>query len=190
LLPREYGVLYALSTAADGLRIKELGNDVLLSQPGMSRLIARLEVRGLVERADDPHDARACRIRLTPAGIDAQPQVDAAHGRHIAAAMTLLAATVGGSLHALVVDEQLRPLFAHLHALTLSTSVFAAPEDWATSALGSVIERAATELAVILDAGADTGSPIAPGRAISTRSPAEPPARHGPQPTSTSTPHS
>jgi DNA-binding MarR family transcriptional regulator len=88
LLPREYGVLYALSTAPDGLRITELGNDVLLSQPGMSRLIARLEARGLVERADDPHDARACRIRLTPAGIDAQRRVGAGHGRHIAAAMT------------------------------------------------------------------------------------------------------
>src|ERR1700745_3879690 len=72
LLPREYGVLYALSTAPDGLRITELGEDVLLTQPGMSRLIARLEARGLVERADDPDDARACRIRLTSAGINAQ----------------------------------------------------------------------------------------------------------------------
>jgi DNA-binding MarR family transcriptional regulator len=88
LLPREYGVLYALSTAPDGLRITELGNDVLLTQPGMSRLIARLEARGLVERADDPDDARACRIRLTPAGVDAQRRVGAGHGRQIAAAMT------------------------------------------------------------------------------------------------------
>jgi DNA-binding MarR family transcriptional regulator len=88
LLPREYGVLYALSTAPEGLRITELGEDVLLTQPGMSRLIARLEARGLVERADDPHDARACRIRLTPAGIDAQRRVGAGHGRQIAAAMT------------------------------------------------------------------------------------------------------
>src|ERR1700757_2321834 len=88
LLPREYGVLYALSTAPEGLRITELGEDVLLTQPGMSRLIARLEARGLVERTDDPDDARACRIRLTQAGIDAQRQVGAAHGRHVARAMT------------------------------------------------------------------------------------------------------
>ena len=54
--PREYGVLYALSTAPDGLRITELGEDVLLTQPGMSRLVARLEARGLVERVDDPDD--------------------------------------------------------------------------------------------------------------------------------------
>jgi DNA-binding MarR family transcriptional regulator len=88
LIPHEYGVLYALSTAPNGLRITELGEDVLLTQPGMSRMITRLEARGLVERADDPHDARACRIRLTPAGDRAQRQVGAAHGRHVAAAMT------------------------------------------------------------------------------------------------------
>ena len=45
LQPREYGVLYALSTTPNGLRITDLGEDVLLSQPGMSRLIARLEAR-------------------------------------------------------------------------------------------------------------------------------------------------
>ena len=61
---------------------------MLLTQPGMSRLIARLEARGLVERADDPDDARACRIRLTPAGVGAQRHVGAAHGRHVAATMT------------------------------------------------------------------------------------------------------
>jgi DNA-binding MarR family transcriptional regulator len=70
------------------LRISELGEDVLLTQPGMSRMIARLEARGLVERADDPHDGRACRIRLTPDGVQAQRRVGAAHGRHVAAAMT------------------------------------------------------------------------------------------------------
>ena len=88
LVPPEYGVLYALSTAPDGLRISELGEDVLLTQPGMSRLIARLEARGLVERADDPDDARACRIRLTDAGVRTQREVGAAHARHVAAAMT------------------------------------------------------------------------------------------------------
>src|SRR5437667_12557174 len=80
LVPREYGVLYALSAAPDGLRISELLADVLLTQPGMSRLIARLEERGLVERLDDPDDGRACRVRLTPAGVHAQRRVGLAHG--------------------------------------------------------------------------------------------------------------
>ena len=87
LIPREYGVLYALSTAPDGLRVTELGHDVLLSQPGMSRLLARLANRGLVERGDDPDDARACRFRLTAAGTEVQRRIGTAHGRHVATAM-------------------------------------------------------------------------------------------------------
>jgi FMN reductase len=65
----------------------------------------------------------------------------------------LLAATAGSARHALVIDEQMRPLFAYLRALTLPTSVFAAPEDWGATELGERIERAATELAVMLEAG-------------------------------------
>lgn len=89
LLPSEYGVLHALSRAPQGLRITELRNDVLLiTQPGMSRLVKRLEARGLVERGDDPDDARACRIRLTPAGSAAQQRIGTAVARHVARAMT------------------------------------------------------------------------------------------------------
>jgi DNA-binding MarR family transcriptional regulator len=88
LVPREYGVLYALSSASGGLRITELGEDVLLTQPGMSRLVARLEARGLVRRVDDPEDARACRIQLTPAGVATQRRIGRTHARHVAQAMT------------------------------------------------------------------------------------------------------
>ena len=88
LVPREYGVLYALSSAPEGLRITELGEDVLLTQPGMSRLVARLEERGLVHRVDDPDDARACRIRLTPAGVAAQRRIGRIHAQDVAEAMT------------------------------------------------------------------------------------------------------
>ena len=86
--PSEYGVLYALSDAPDGLRITELLDDVLLTQPGMSRLIARLENRGFVERFDDPDDGRACRVRLSESGVRAQRAVGLAHGRHVAELMT------------------------------------------------------------------------------------------------------
>jgi DNA-binding MarR family transcriptional regulator len=88
LRPHEYGVLYALASAPTGVRISDLQQDVLLTQPGMSRLIARLEAGGLVERADDPDDGRACRIRLTEAGARAQRQVGGRHGRHVAEIMT------------------------------------------------------------------------------------------------------
>jgi len=88
LLPREYGVLYALSSAADGLRITDLCDDVLLTQAGVSRLVVRLEKRGLVERRDDPHDARAHRICLTAEGVDVQRRIGRAHARQVATAMT------------------------------------------------------------------------------------------------------
>jgi len=88
LLTREYAVLYALSSEPDGLRITELGDDVLLTQPGMSRLIARLEAKGLVERTADADDGRARRIRLTVAGAAAQRRVGANLARAIAGAMT------------------------------------------------------------------------------------------------------
>jgi DNA-binding MarR family transcriptional regulator len=88
LAPREYGVLYALSSVPGGLRITELGEDVLLTQPGMSRLVARLEARGLVQRVADPEDARACRIRPTAAGVATQRRIGRAHARHVAEAMS------------------------------------------------------------------------------------------------------
>lgn len=87
LLTKEYAVLYALSTEPDGLRISELCDDVLLTQPGMSRLIARLDKRGLIERSDDPDDGRASRIRLTEAGRDIQRRVGRGLTRTIADAM-------------------------------------------------------------------------------------------------------
>ncbi|HWM17483.1 MAG TPA: MarR family transcriptional regulator [Microbacterium sp.] len=88
LLTREYAVLHALSGAPDGMRMTDLRADALLTQPGMSRLIARLESRGLVERRDDSEDARASRIRLTSHGTETQRRVGAAVARRIANAMT------------------------------------------------------------------------------------------------------
>jgi len=106
LLTKEYAVLHALSIESNGLRITQLGEDVLLTQPGMSRLIARLEARGLVERSEDTEDARARRIRLTPAGAQAQRRVGANLARHIAQAMTRALST-----------EQLETLRDLSHAL-------------------------------------------------------------------------
>src|SRR3984957_12529308 len=46
----------------------------------------------------------------------------------------LLAATAGTARHALVVDDQMRSMFAYLRTLTVPTSLFAAPEDWGARA--------------------------------------------------------
>ncbi len=64
----------------------------------------------------------------------------------------VLAATAGTARHALVVDEQLRSLFAYLRTLTVPTSLFAASEDWGDPGLTSRIDRAAVELVVLVDA--------------------------------------
>ena len=71
----------------------------------------------------------------------------------------LLAGTAGTARHAMVVDDQMRPLFAFMRTLTIPTSVFAAPEDWADSALGRRIARASTELVRMILSG--TGPAIA-----------------------------
>jgi FMN reductase len=65
----------------------------------------------------------------------------------------LLAATAGTARHALVADDQLRPLFAYLRAMTVPTSLFAAPEDWADPALNQRIDRAARELVLLMESG-------------------------------------
>jgi DNA-binding MarR family transcriptional regulator len=85
---REYGVLLALSRAPEGLRVTQLLDDVLVTQGGMSKLIARLCDAGLTERAADPEDARATRVRLTRAGVDTQRRVGIRHGHHVAKVMT------------------------------------------------------------------------------------------------------
>jgi FMN reductase len=65
----------------------------------------------------------------------------------------VLAATAGTARHALVIDDQMRSLFAFLRALPVPTSLFAAPEDWSDDALGSRIDRAATELLLLMESG-------------------------------------
>ena len=65
----------------------------------------------------------------------------------------MLAATAGTARHALVADDQMRPLFAYLRALTAPTSLFAAPEDWSDPALAKRIDRAALELMLLMESG-------------------------------------
>jgi len=71
----------------------------------------------------------------------------------IIAKPVVLAATAGTARHALVADDQMRPLFAYLRALTVPTSLFAAPEDWSDPALGQRIDRAAVELVLLMQSG-------------------------------------
>ena len=63
----------------------------------------------------------------------------------------LMGATAGTARHSLVLEFAMRPLFAHLKAEVLPTSVFAASEDFgaggAADSLGARVQRAGSELA-------------------------------------------
>ncbi|HEU5416180.1 MAG TPA: CE1759 family FMN reductase [Streptosporangiaceae bacterium] len=65
----------------------------------------------------------------------------------------VLAATAGTARHALVADDQMRPMFAYMRAMTVPTALFAAPEDWSDPALNKRIERAAVELVLLIESG-------------------------------------
>ncbi|SME98187.1 DNA-binding MarR family transcriptional regulator [Cellulosimicrobium cellulans J34] len=97
---REYDVLFSLTKGPDaGMRLRDLNELILLSQPSLSRMVDRLASRGLVERRSAPDDARGTVVRLTPAGAQVQRSVGRAHARAIAT-------YVGGALD----DDELATL--------------------------------------------------------------------------------
>lgn len=81
---REYDVLFSLSRCSSGwLRLNELNDHVLLTQPSISRMVDRLESRGLVQRKTVEEDKRGVLIGLTEAGVAVQKKVGRAHVEHI-----------------------------------------------------------------------------------------------------------
>ena len=65
----------------------------------------------------------------------------------------ILAATAGTARHALVIDDQIRPLFAYLRTLVVPTSLFATADDWSSPEMSTRVDRAATELALLIESG-------------------------------------
>jgi DNA-binding MarR family transcriptional regulator len=67
----EYDALLQLAEAPDHrLRMNQLADRVILSRSGITRLIDRLEVDGLVTRAHCKSDARGAEAVLTPTGSE------------------------------------------------------------------------------------------------------------------------
>jgi DNA-binding MarR family transcriptional regulator len=65
----EFAVLEQLASADScSLRLHDLGTTVHVTQSALSRLVARLEADGLLERAMCTEDRRSVFARLTPAG--------------------------------------------------------------------------------------------------------------------------
>ena len=84
----EYDVLYTLSKCPNPQRLGELGRHVMLSQPGLSRLVERLVERGLIAKGPDPVDARATLLALTDEGRSVQRRVGRAHALSVAEALS------------------------------------------------------------------------------------------------------
>lgn len=81
---REYDILYNLSRCPNGwLRLNELNEHLLLTQPSISRMVDRLEARGLIERRTPENDRRGVLIRLTEEGAALQKSVGRAHVKDI-----------------------------------------------------------------------------------------------------------
>ncbi len=97
---REYDVLFTLAGAPEHrLRLRELAESSLLSQPSLSRMVERLAAAGWVRRDRAPEDGRGVLVTLTEEGAGLQRQVGR---RHVEA----IAHYVGGALD----DAALRTL--------------------------------------------------------------------------------
>lgn len=82
---REYDVLFTLSRAPGGeLRLRDLNEGMLIAQSSLSRMVERLEGRGLVSRSVPTDDARGTLVRLTADGARRQRETGLAHVRTIA----------------------------------------------------------------------------------------------------------
>jgi DNA-binding MarR family transcriptional regulator len=77
LSPNQYNALRILRGAgAAGVTCSELGSRLIERDPDVTRLIDKLEKRGLMQRTRDPRDRRIYRNVITSAGLDLLASLD------------------------------------------------------------------------------------------------------------------
>lgn len=77
LTPTQYNVLRILRGAGrEGLPSGEVGERMVTRDPDVTRLLDRLEKRGLVKRWRDEADRRVVRARITRAGLEVIAPLD------------------------------------------------------------------------------------------------------------------
>ena len=82
LSPAQYNTLRILRGAEpDALTCGEIGERLVSPGPDVTRLLDRLEERGLVTRLRDAEDRRVVRARITDGGIDLLAVLDEPVGR-------------------------------------------------------------------------------------------------------------
>lgn len=73
----QYNALRILRGAGDsGLPCREIGERMITRDPDVTRLLARLEQRGLCTRGRDDKDRRVILGRITPAGLKLLREID------------------------------------------------------------------------------------------------------------------
>src|SRR5207248_3914540 len=72
----QYSVVRILRGAPDGLACGEIGNRMITRDPDITRLLDRLEKRGLISRARDAKDRRMVLTRITPEGLKLLARLD------------------------------------------------------------------------------------------------------------------
>src|SRR3954468_18460555 len=77
ITPQQYNVLRILRGAgAEGLPTLSIGERMIEQTPGVTRLVDRLERKGLVGRSPCPKDRRRVFCSITPKGLDLLKELD------------------------------------------------------------------------------------------------------------------
>jgi DNA-binding MarR family transcriptional regulator len=76
LSPTQYNVLRILRGTPDGLSCGEIGNRMITRDPDITRLLDRLEKRGLISRFRDTRDRRTVMVRIKPDGFALLSRLD------------------------------------------------------------------------------------------------------------------
>jgi DNA-binding MarR family transcriptional regulator len=76
LSPTQYNVLRILRGAPEGLPCGEIGQRMITRDPDITRLLDRLEKRGLIARSRDSKDRRMVLARITPEGLQMLDRLD------------------------------------------------------------------------------------------------------------------
>lgn len=76
LSPTQYNVLRILRGAREGLTCGEIACRLITRDPDVTRLLDRLEKRGLISRARESRDRRMVLARITPEGLELVDRLD------------------------------------------------------------------------------------------------------------------
>jgi len=82
-LPHAHALL-SLLRSPEPLSVTELARSLHIDRSNVSRLCARMEQLGEVQRSADPTDRRSTRVQLTDSGHQLATQVDARSAQHFA----------------------------------------------------------------------------------------------------------